>query len=53
MNKEQIIPLYVVYNTSSIDNEGNAKYVGQGNNLEELRSVYFGVSYVITKNVII
>lgn len=53
MSKEQIIPQYAVYNTSMTDAEGNAKYVDQGNDLEELQSLYFGSSYVIAKNIIV
>lgn len=42
-----MIPKYVVFNINMTDGQGNALPVGQGDNLDELLSVYHGKAYEI------
>ena len=44
-----MIPKYVVFNINMTDGHGNVLPVGQGNNLDELLSVYHGKAYQIMK----
>lgn len=44
-----MIPKYIVFNTNMPDKNGNALPVGQGNNLDELLSVFHGKAYQIMK----
>lgn len=44
-----MIPKYIVFNTNMLDRNGNTLPVGQGNNLDELLSVYHGKAYQIVK----
>lgn len=44
-----MIPKYVVFNINMTDGQGNALPVGQGNNLDELLSVFHGKAYQIMK----
>ena len=44
-----MIPKYIVFNTNMPDRNGNALPVGQGNNLDELLSVFHGKAYQIMK----
>ena len=44
-----MIQKYIVFNTNMHDKNGNALPVGQGNNLDELLSIYHGKAYQIMK----
>ncbi|KAA8446952.1 hypothetical protein [Weissella paramesenteroides] len=44
-----MIPNTIVFNTNMHDKNGNALPVGQGDNLDDLLSVYHGKAYQIMK----
>ena len=44
-----MIPKYIVFNTNMPDKNVNALPVGQGNNLDELLSVFHDKAYQIMK----